>query len=385
MGRLALMPLRGRGDVILGAGLLAVWAYNARRWRADRALAACQRAALHQPPPKLPEAPRVSVLVAAWNEGPGIARHIESVLGLAYPQREYILCAGGPDGTLEVARRYVRDGVQVLEQAPGEGKQRALRRAFERSSGTIVYLTDADCVIDDVSLERVLAPLIQDGEAAATGGSIPPPAQRRASPFAAYQWAVQQYGLARSPAYVDGLLGRNAAVRRDALEACGAFRTPAPTGTDYHLAKALRRHGYRIRSVPQSLVVTPYASGWEGYARQQRRWLRNVVLLGARAGAWPEVRASLQTSILGLAMLLGGATLFRGRGATLPFALWCLALAQSTGAKLRYLNFGRLLDGQGPVPLLRALLLSLSYSFGEFVVWTLPLLDLPFATRRRRW
>ena len=197
---------------------------------------------------------------------------------------------------------------------------------------------------------------------------------------------MQQYGLARSPAYVDGLLGRNAAVRRDALEACGAFRTPAPTGTDYHLAKALRRHGYRIRSVPQSLVVTPYASGWEGYARQQRRWLRNVVVLGARAGAWPEVRASLRTSILGLAMLLGGATLFGAhRAATVPFALWCLALAQSTGAKLRYLNFGRLLDGQGPVPLLRALLLGLSYSFGEFVVWTLPLLDLPFAARRRRW
>ncbi|HEX2513983.1 MAG TPA: glycosyltransferase family 2 protein [Chloroflexota bacterium] len=397
MGLPALVPPRGRGrrgeqtgwpgwgDAVLGAGLLAVWAYNARRWRADRALAASQRAALHAPAPPLPAAPLVSVLVAAWNEGPGIARHIESVLGLAYPHREYILCAGGTDGTLETARRYVRDGVLVLVQAPGEGKQRALRRAFERSSGSIVYLTDADCVIDDVSLERVLAPLIQDGEAAATGGSIPPPAQRQSSPFAAYQWAVQQYGLARAPAYGEGLLGRNAAVRRDALEACGAFSAPAPTGTDYHLAKALRRQGYRIRTVPHSLVVTPYASGWAGYARQQRRWLRNVVVLGAQSGARPEVRASLQTSLLGLTMLLGGATLFSGPGATLPFALWCLGLAQSMGAKLRYLNFGRLLDGQGPAPLLRSLLLTLSYSLGEFAVWALPLLDLPFAARRRRW
>jgi hypothetical protein len=372
------------GDALLAAGLAAVAVVNIRRWRDDRTRAAATRAALARPRPRLAAAPRVSVLVAAWNEAGGVARHVESVLGLAYPNLEYILCAGGDDGTLEIALRYAGRGAVVLEQLPGEGKQRALAKAFERATGTIVYLTDADCAVDDVAFERVLAPLINEGEAVATGGSIPPLEQRHASQFVAYQWAVQQYVLAGAPAYGEGLLGRNAAVRRDALEASGAFTAAVPTGTDYHLAKALRRRGYRIRSVPASLVETPYATDWGGYARQQRRWLRNVALLGARFGAWDEVRASLQTSLLGVVMLLGGITVFAGRGGRLPFALWCLGLAQSAGAKLRYFGFGRLLDGQSPAAG-RALPAALGYSVGEFAVWALPLADYPVAARRRRW
>jgi hypothetical protein len=385
-------PGRGRrldrldrlGDALLALGLGAIVVRNARRWRDDRARAAAVRTELARPRPRLAAAPRVTVLVAAWNEAGGLVRHVESVLGLGYPNVEYILCAGGSDGTLEIARRYARRGVVVLEQLPGEGKQHALRKAFERATGEIIYLTDADCAVDDVAFERVLAPLINEGEAVATGGSIPPLRQRQGSQFVAYQWAVQQYVLAGAPAYGEGLLGRNAAVRREALEACGAFSAAVPTGTDYHLAKALRGHGYRIRGVPESLVETPYSSGWDGYARQQRRWLRNVALLGARFGAWSEVRASLQTSCLGVAMLLGSATLFAGRGGRLPFALWCLGLAESAGAKLRYLNFGRLLDGRRPEAG-RPLLAALGYSVGEFVVWALPLADYPVAARRRRW
>ena len=372
------------GDALLAAGLAAVAVENVRRWRDDRSRAAAICGALARPRPGLSAAPRVSILVAAWNEAGNVARHVESVLALRYPNLEYILCAGGADGTLEIARRYAGRGVVVLEQAPGEGKQRALRKAFERATGTIIYLTDADCVVDDDAFERVLAPLINEGEAVATGGSIPPLEQRRANRFVAYQWAVQQYVLSGAPAYSDGLLGRNAAVGRDALEASGAFTAAVPTGTDYHLAKALRRRGYRIRCVPASLVETPYAAGWGGYARQQRRWLRNVALLGARFGAWGEVRASVQTSLLGVVMLLGGITIFAGRGGRLPFALWCLGLAQSAGAKLRYLGFGRLLDGQPPAAG-RSLLAAVGYSIGEFAVWALPLADYPVAARRRRW
>jgi cellulose synthase/poly-beta-1,6-N-acetylglucosamine synthase-like glycosyltransferase len=370
---------------MLVAGLAALAVYNARRWRSDRALAASVRAELLGPPPRLGTTPRVSILVAAWNEGDGLARHLESVRRLSYPDLEYVLCAGGTDGTEEIARRAAARGIVVLPQEAGEGKQRALRRAFARATGSIIYLTDADCVLDEVSFERLVAPLIEEGESAATGSSIPPPEQRRACAFAHYQWAVQQYRLAHAPVYVDGILGRNAAVRREALERCGAFDADVPTGTDYHLAKALRRHGYRIRSVPASLVETPYATGWGGYARQQRRWLRNVAVLGARFGAWNEVRASVQTSLLGVAMLLGGASLFAGPAGRVPFALWCLGLAQSALAKLRYVAFGRLVDGRSPAPLPAALPPALEYTFGEFAVWTLPLADYPVAARRRRW
>ncbi|HEX2037877.1 MAG TPA: glycosyltransferase [Chloroflexota bacterium] len=391
-------------QLILGAGAVGLAIYNARRWAADRALAARLQAALADAVPPLTGTPRVSILVAAWNEAAFLERHIRSVLALRYPNKEYVLCAGGSDGTLEIARRYAGSGVIVLEQRAGEGKQRALQQAYREASGAIIFLTDADCLLDDAGFERALEPIINGSEAATTGSSMPLAEQRGGSDFALYQWAVQQYSLANQPPYGEGLLGRNAAIRRDALEAAGAFSAPVPTGTDYHLAKALLRRGYRIRSVPASLVATPYATAWSRYARQQRRWLRNVTLLGARFGAWHEVRASLQTSLLGAAMLIApgalligtvlgrlGASARRPAGGALAgavvrlvFVMWCLAMVHSSLAKVRYLAFGRLLAGQGPIGLRHAAT-AVQYTLGEFAVWALPLLDYPHATRRRRW
>jgi GT2 family glycosyltransferase len=375
--------LRTAGDRhavrVLALGLAGIGAYNAWRWREDYALALALRAERARPRPALKGSPKVTILVAAWNEAGLVERHIQSVLALRYPNKEYILCAGGADGTHEIARRHAGPGVTILEQLPGEGKQRALRQAFRHATGEIVYLTDADCLVDDDSFERVIAPIVDGGEAATTGASMPPPEQVAGNDFALYQWAVQRYAGARAPRYVTGLLGRNAAVRRDALERAGAFDAGVPAGTDYHLAKALVAAGYRIVDVPSSRAVTPYAATWARYAGQQRRWIRNVVLLGVRNHAWAEVRRNLQTSLTGAAMLL--APLAAPLAGRLLLIAWLLALAHSTAAKLRYLAFGRALDGTRRLSPLRLL----AYTLAEFAVWALPLLDYPSEARRRRW
>ncbi|HUW13260.1 MAG TPA: glycosyltransferase, partial [Anaerolineae bacterium] len=123
----------------------------------------------------------------AWNEAANIGPCIESVLGLRYPHVELVVCAGGDDGTLSSARRYANSAVMVLEQYPGEGKQRALQRCFEQCSGDIIFLTDADCLLDDDSFERVVAPVASGTEEVATGSWRPLDTQLR-NPFVLYQW-----------------------------------------------------------------------------------------------------------------------------------------------------------------------------------------------------
>src|SRR5205823_4146563 len=104
-----------------------------------------------------------------------LAQHIESVLVLSYPDKEYILSAGGSDGTYAIARRYEERGVVVLEQQPGEGKQRALRQCFRQATGEIIFFTDADCLLDDESFERLIIPLANGEAEAATGTARPFP------------------------------------------------------------------------------------------------------------------------------------------------------------------------------------------------------------------
>ena len=85
-----------------------------------------------------PAVPKVSVLVAAWNEADNIDQLVESFNALSYPNRELVLCAGGADDTYGRAGRWSGPRVKVDEQRPGEGKQAALRRTLPKADGEIV-------------------------------------------------------------------------------------------------------------------------------------------------------------------------------------------------------------------------------------------------------
>jgi hypothetical protein len=357
--------------------------HNLVRWQQDCTLARQVRIARAQSLPTLAATPRVSVLVAAWNEASMIAQHIESVLGLRYPAVEYVVCAGGDDGTFEIAQRYARPGVIVLEQRAGAGKQAALRQCLAQASGEIIFLTDADCLLDDRCFERTLGPIVRREAVATSGASRPLPELAARHALAAYRWSADAYVAAHGAAQTTGLLGRNAAIARRALEGVGAFDDDVPSGTDYHLAKALRTVGIRIRHVPDSEVLTRDEGHPVKYARQQRRWLRNVVLQGLAAGAYDEVVAALRTSLLGVGMLLAPvASLFFGR---VLLSLWIVALGHGALSKLRYRGFVAITH-DGPLTLgPRACANAVLFTLLEFAVGALPLADYLVPSRRRTW
>jgi len=371
------LALNRQAPCIFCAGLLLAALWHLHQWRRDAALLARQRQQ-PAPPPLPPDAPLVSVLVAAWNEAEMIERHIRSFLALRYPAVELLLCAGGADDTYALARAYECEQVIVLRQQPGEGKQAALRRCLRRAAGEIIYLTDADSLLDDESFAGVLAPLLLEGEDAATGSSRPLDGQL-ANPFVIYQWCADLFVEARRPQYVAGLLGRNAALRRAALDAAGGFDAPVATGTDYVMAKRLLRQGYRIRYAPHSAVRTTYPDTARSYWRRQSRWVRNLMVHGPSFGAWDEVRQAYRTALVGLAMLLlPWLSLALG---PLLLALWGVLFGAGFLAKLRYARFARLYRG-APISW-RQLLGTPLFMLVDFVAWSLPLLDL--VVRRRVW
>lgn len=372
------MRLITLGQLLLTGG--AVVAYNVWKWRQDREVAAGLHAQLCQPCPAVDATPKVSILVAAWNEAHIIERHVRSVNMLSYPNREYVLCAGGTDGTYARARVCADHDAIVLEQLPGEGKQRALRRAFERSTGELVFLTDADCILDDDAFGRTIQSLVRGDELAASGDSMPLLEQFGRGVFPRYQWAAQAYSAAHAGGYLNSLLGRNAAVHRRLLLDVAAFDEDVATGTDYHLGKKIRQAGYAIRHVPDSLVRTEYPASLGQYVRQQRRWLRNVMLLGRRSRSWREVAQAAQTSAVGASMLLLplAMPLFGGRVAW-P---WLAAFVHGVAARVRYAAFIGRLTGHDQFDLA---LLAPSFTLLEFGVWALPLMDYPSAARRWQW
>jgi len=369
---------RHAGKLLL-VGLVGVAAYNWRQWQRDKALLAREEEPEQLPPLEAwPDLPLASVLVAAWNEADMIEQHIESFLALRYSRKELILCAGGSDGTYEIARRHAGERVVVLEQQAGEGKQVALRRCLAEAGGELIFLTDADCLLNDEAFTRTLAPLVLEREAAATGRSRPL-AEQLAEPFTVYQWCTDIYVAAQYGHYVPGILGRNCAVTRQALEQIDGFKANVRTGTDYHMAKSLLKQGYRIRYVGDSTIESRYPATVRSYWRRQSRWVRNLMIRGPAFGAHDEVVMALRTSLVGLTMLLSPmAALLAG---PVVLASWGVLFFQAFLAKMRYAGFARLLL-RAPVTV-RQLVWTPAYLLADFIAWSRPLVDL--VLDRERW
>ncbi len=371
--------LEGHAGWLMAAGLAAAVAANWRQWQVDRRVAHRLREGKSLRP-ALERTPRVSFLIPAWNEAEGLAACLASVLALSYPTKELIVCAGGRDGTFEIARRFVRRGAILLEQAPDEGKQRALQRCFERSTGEIIFLTDADSRLDDDCFERTIAPIAAGPEDAVTG-SRQPLHEQQPNPLVTFQWADHLYQEGSLPDYVNALYGINAAVRREALEKAGAFTGQAPIGTDLYLAHRLLACGVRIRFARYSRVQTDYLSNPSTYIRQQSRWFRNRFLYGLRDRAWGDVLGHLRAGLAAILMLAGPLV---GIFFPLAWALWLPALAHLGLAQARMAAYALEIDEQTLAPRWRCLRFF-PYLAVSWIAMARGLFDSLLPTNRDKW
>lgn len=99
--------------------------------------------------------PLISIIVPARNE----AKNLEIVLPLLPDVHEIIVVDGhSVDGTPEVARR-VRPGVDVITQTR-KGKGNALVCGFERATGDIIVMFDADGSADADEIPRFVEALV---------------------------------------------------------------------------------------------------------------------------------------------------------------------------------------------------------------------------------
>ncbi len=75
------------------------------------------------------------------------------------------------------------DRVKLLYQ-DRFGKNLALSQAVQHTQAEIIILTDADCRITQDWIDRLLAPILFEGEDVVTGPSLPAPSSH---PFVQYQ------------------------------------------------------------------------------------------------------------------------------------------------------------------------------------------------------
>lgn len=93
------------------------------------------------------ESPRVSLLIAAYNEESIIASRIRNALEMHYPsdKLEIVVATDGcSDNTAEIVREFSNRGVRLLEYRVRRGKATVLNDSIPQLAGEVVILSDAN-------------------------------------------------------------------------------------------------------------------------------------------------------------------------------------------------------------------------------------------------
>src|SRR5262245_25773924 len=103
--------------------------------------------------------PRVSVIIAAYNEERDIQAKLKNTLALDYPRdRMEIIVASdcSTDQTDEIVRRFGRSGVILSRQPVRFGKTVAQHRAVKVSSGESLVFSDATTMYEPDAIRKIV-------------------------------------------------------------------------------------------------------------------------------------------------------------------------------------------------------------------------------------
>ncbi|MEU0163756.1 glycosyltransferase [Streptomyces sp. NPDC006261] len=224
--------------------------------------------------------PAVTVLVPAYNEEAVIARCVQALLRVDYPELEVlILNDGSSDATVRAAVEAAAGDprVSVLDDEVNLGKADRLNEGMRRARHELVVVTDADTHLHPDAVKYLVERITRSRRYAAVAGA--PFVTNRRNVLSAMQVleAASLIGLIRRTHALAGRVGTVAGVlgifRRDAVLAVGGY-DPRMATEDIELTWRLLEAGYRTSFEPNALVGMEVPLTLRSLWKQRTRWAR---------------------------------------------------------------------------------------------------------------
>ncbi len=227
-------------------------------------------------------APAVTAVMVVRNEEAIIARKIENLLTLDYPQAKLdvvVVSDGSSDRTPAILAEFARDSglptrVRALMKPVSQGKAAGLNDAIKLANGELLLFTDARQQIEPGAL-RLLIENFADSEIGAASGELMlgDPASGETGKGMGMYWRIEKKvrELESASGSVVGATGAIYCARRSLLDAA-----PLPQGTildDVLLPMRIVREGFRV-------VFDSRARAWDspdlGEGREFARKVRTL-------------------------------------------------------------------------------------------------------------
>jgi cellulose synthase/poly-beta-1,6-N-acetylglucosamine synthase-like glycosyltransferase len=255
--------------------------------------------------------PSVSIIIPARNEQKSIGRCIESVLASTYSEFELILIndrSGDDTGQIidEFARRDGRiKAVHIKNDAEKgnlRGKPGALHMGIGYSSGQIIMMTDADCIVQPEWIQTTISIFASNSIALLPSFTV-----LKCSRFFEHmqdmEW-VFNHTLASIGIAIGhplGCFGNNLSIRRDVYDSLGGYQgIPFSVTEDLALLQAVHKKNLNILypCLPELSVITLPCTSWNEFITQQHRWLKGGMALGWKAAFFVSYSALLWAAFI---------------------------------------------------------------------------------------
>ena len=221
-----------------------------------------------------------SVVLAAFNEEPVIARTLRSILTSDYPILEVIVVDdGSTDGTSDEVRTVMaQDPRVVLLRQPNTGKAHALNNGVEIATGDFVVTLDADTIMDSATVTNMMRHFALDttGRLGAVAGVVRV-GNRRTNLLTRWQALeyLTQIGVERSAQDALGAIsiipGACAAWRKEAILDAGGYSN-ITLAEDCDLALTLHQLGWKVTQDDEALAFTEVPETVDDLLAQRTRW-----------------------------------------------------------------------------------------------------------------
>jgi GT2 family glycosyltransferase len=267
------------------AGEVVGWSFGlTRRDRSPKPSLGAVRAAFADVPVRRGDAmPRVSVVVCSYQGSRRIARCLDGIGRLEYPNFETIVVDDGSrDDTATVASRYADARVISTEH---RGLSHARNVGMRAATGEIVAYIDDDAHPDPHWLDYLVHTFSSTDHAAVGGPNIAPPDSGLVAQSVACSPGNPTHVLL-SDDEAEHIPGCNMAFRRSRLMEVGGFDPRfLAAGDDVDICWRLRERGWTIGFSPTAMVWHDPRSTLQTYMRQQAGYGRAEGLLEQK---WPE-------------------------------------------------------------------------------------------------
>jgi cellulose synthase/poly-beta-1,6-N-acetylglucosamine synthase-like glycosyltransferase len=224
--------------------------------------------------------PKVSIIVASYNNEGTIEECLHSILALDYPRDHFeviVMDGVSKDATVEKAKQFPVKVVSLHLNAPA-----AYNYAMKNEATyPILGFIDSDAKVEPQWLQK-LVPHLDESDVAGVSGSIE--TWNADNPWAKSIGYELKYRYSRIGKYTYRIATMNLLLKKAVIEKAGGWDENLPSQYDTEMGFRLAAKGYRIAYDPSAVCYHYNRSTLKAYYRQQRQYGKNTLRLYFKHG-----------------------------------------------------------------------------------------------------